>query len=207
MTAVARQLGCHENSLHAIFRKDKHKCIRCGAVPQQGRTMCATCLASDRARIKERRAARRHAGVCMECGGPRQSGSNFCAEHRGSALKRNAEYAQRQADKQPGAAGGGTPTNAQRTRRLREKYGQAAADRWNHADGKCEACGAKYGHTAIHLHHIDQNPTNNTFANFACLCFDCHRLVHLLLKSRDRAGLLAWYENAYATEPPPRPKP
>ena len=207
--AVSRRLGCHENTIKAIVSKLRLKCVRCKNRPAPGKTMCMECLIKDRERMKQARAERRHRGVCIECGGVRMLGNNrYCEHHRGKVMERQSKYqARKNADRLAGASRGGTSTRDQKHRFLMSRYGQAAVDRWEHAGGKCEACGAAHGEVAIHMHHRDEDQSNNTFENFACLCFFCHRAVHLLLNSRDRAGLLLWFSTAYAIEPPPAPKP
>lgn len=39
----------------------------------------------------------------------------------------------------------------------------------------CEACGKK---GRLHVHHIDEDPTNNTPSNLKTLCSSCHRRSH-----------------------------
>lgn len=196
---TARRLGVHENSVHAIVRKNRGECVRCRAPAPHGKTMCESCLAADRKRIKERRKKRRHEGVCMECGAPRELGTYFCATHRNNAVKRNAAYDERQ--RMRGVPRGFANNPRQKRRRMIEKYGIAAWDRWQHIGGKCEACAAEYGDAAIHLHHIDENPKNDAPENYVFLCYACHRAVHLLLASKDRMGLIAWFSKTYPLHP------
>lgn len=40
---------------------------------------------------------------------------------------------------------------------------------------RCPGCGTpREGTTAMHVHHIDGNPTNNTRRNLVALCNQCH---------------------------------
>ena len=41
---------------------------------------------------------------------------------------------------------------------------------------KCELCGKTRG--KLHVHHLDENPTNNSPENLQTLCVSCHRLLH-----------------------------
>lgn len=189
---VAREMGIHENTARQIIRKRLGKCARCGEADIIiGKTMCGPCLEWDKARMKKRRHERLRNGFCTECGEPRSPLSrNLCEKHRIAAAEGNERYHAKQKRN-------GVQNKTQKKDSLLERYGREALRRWEHADGKCEACGAAYGETSIHLHHIDEDRTNNTFENFACLCFDCHRAVHRLISSRDRVALIAWFERTY----------
>lgn len=39
----------------------------------------------------------------------------------------------------------------------------------------CEQCGATSG---LHVHHLDENPQNNSLSNLMTLCASCHRRWH-----------------------------
>ena len=43
---------------------------------------------------------------------------------------------------------------------------------------KCQECGYKEYKCCLDIHHIDENPNNNTIENLAILCVICHRKVH-----------------------------
>lgn len=43
--------------------------------------------------------------------------------------------------------------------------------------GSCQECGRSQ--CKLHVHHIDENPQNNTRSNLKTLCVRCHRLAHL----------------------------
>ncbi len=186
---VARRMGCHENSVRAISRANLKLCVRCndpGVVP--GKTLCAKCAEWDKDRMAAKRKERRRQGLCVNCGQPRALGLRIhCSACNEAANERNERYQKRR----------GPCTPKQKQDDLIERYGQDAWKRWQLAGGKCEACGAKYGEIAVHVHHIDEDRTNNTFDNFACLCFDCHRAVHRLISSRDRKALISWFEKTY----------
>lgn len=42
----------------------------------------------------------------------------------------------------------------------------------------CDNCGYNKSSYNIEIHHIDENPNNNTIENLAVLCVMCHRDVH-----------------------------
>jgi len=44
------------------------------------------------------------------------------------------------------------------------------------------------------IHHKDLTKTNHAVENLVCLCFDCHQLVHGLLRSRAPHSVLPWIE-------------
>jgi hypothetical protein len=41
-------------------------------------------------------------------------------------------------------------------------------------NGQCESCSA----AGVHIHHKDENPTNNAPGNLMRLCIKCHRQAH-----------------------------
>jgi endogenous inhibitor of DNA gyrase (YacG/DUF329 family) len=45
-------------------------------------------------------------------------------------------------------------------------------------EAKCQSCGYDKRKYCIDLHHIDNNPNNNTVENIAILCVMCHRELH-----------------------------
>jgi hypothetical protein len=45
-------------------------------------------------------------------------------------------------------------------------------------EAKCEICNYQEYDFCIDLHHIDNNPNNNTLENIAFLCVICHRKLH-----------------------------
>ena len=51
---------------------------------------------------------------------------------------------------------------------------------------KCFLCGAKRN---LHVHHIDEDPTNNDPSNLVTLCEACHRLVHRLVRPSESEKL------------------
>ena len=56
--------------------------------------------------------------------------------------------------------------------------------RLNHERGSlCQACQSS---KADVIHHIDENPQNNSLENLQLLCSDCHRAVHKKLRESTR---------------------
>ncbi len=62
---------------------------------------------------------------------------------------------------------------------LNEKnsYRQSARAR----ESSCVECGSK---KSLHVHHVDQNPLNNSQSNLKTLCARCHKLTHLRLSNK-----------------------
>jgi hypothetical protein len=192
--AVSRETGVHENTVYQVLRRAAGACLRCGGKPVPGKASCQPCLDYEKARVKQERARRLRAGVCVQCEGPRSPLSSlYCEKHRIAAAA--ASKARKKALR--GSPQGEAQSFRQKMRSLLARFGQAGRDRWNHAGGACEICATPYGEAAIHLHHIDRDRTHNTFENLICLCHDCHTAGHALLRLKQRAALLVWVERAY----------
>jgi len=200
--AVAREIGVvHHNTVKQIVRRHQNKCPRCGSADiLPGVIQCQSCRDGDRKRMKEARRSRRWKGLCVQCGGPVSPPSHtLCEAHRIAAAARNVTYDARV--RQRGAAQGSAPSLAQKLYAIRQKYGQGGIDCFNDAHGCCEVCGASYDEVAVHIHHIDEDPSNNVRENFACLCFDDHKLVHSLLAAKNRSKALEWFRRTYPDRP------
>ncbi|MDI6718405.1 MAG: HNH endonuclease signature motif containing protein [Methanomicrobiales archaeon] len=50
---------------------------------------------------------------------------------------------------------------------------------------RCALCG---GSTALHIHHIDQDKTNDDPGNLLTLCGICHARVHTVLQNTEESG-------------------
>lgn len=201
---VARRLGIHVNTVQRAIRLDGKKCTRCMAPVLPGHPVCAKCLEWDRERVHGARKERKRLGLCLNCEKQRTPISRlYCDEHRLAAIGRNEKYHYRKKAKGslPGAPHGAKQNPAQRRETIKERYGDGAVARWDETGGKCEVCAIAYGDMAVHMHHIDENPSNNAFENFACLCFRCHQTVHFLIASANRIGLIAWFERTYVDRP------
>ena len=199
---AARELGIHENTARQIRRAAEGNCIRCGKPGVSGKKFCAVCLDYEADRIKTRRQDRRRLGLCQNCDKPRGPVSKqFCEEHRIADAAWRVEREQTRKENSRGAPNNGIPTDAERRRALRNKYGEAAWDCWRAADGCCAACGVGYEDRAIHIHHVDCNEKNHARSNLVCLCFDCHTAVHKLMRLRAPADLLAWFARTYPDRP------
>lgn len=192
--AVAREMGLHRNTVGSIVRKSRGVCVRCQAPVAPGKTSCAKCLLADQERTKLRRRSRRRLGLCQLCDNPHSAVSKiYCDEHRLIDLDwRQHEYTSKR-----GARHNGIPSESDRRSMLIAKYGDGAWRCWIENNGCCEACGTSYEVAAVHIHHIDEDKTHNVRENFACLCFFCHRATHLLISSKSRQGLIAWFERTY----------
>lgn len=194
--ATARATGVHENTVYQIIRRNRGECLRCGAPVVVGRKQCSKCIQFDRDRIKTRRVERRRLGICERCDKPVQPPSQlFCSEHRLEAVDTNARYRDRERTR--GRPGGGTPDMKQKHRALLGQYGKAGVEKWTLSEGRCEICSRTYPNISVQIHHIDQDKANNTFDNFACLCFDCHQSVHRLLDAPSIPKVMTWFGEHY----------
>lgn len=196
--AVARETGVHEQTIYQVLRRLECRCIRCGGpIPSGKQKSCPKCLEFDQTRMKKIRAIRRRDGVCIQCEGVRSPLSNlYCDKHRRDAADRNVRYHSK-LKVLKGSPQGEAMNFRQKMESLLSRFGQAGRDRWTHADGACEVCGTKYGDAAIHVHHIDEDKTNNTYENFICLCQNCHVATHALLRAKTPASLLDWFRRTY----------
>jgi len=50
---------------------------------------------------------------------------------------------------------------------------------FNKFNNECAVCGAKEG---LHIHHKDENPSNNQINNLIVLCGVCHKKVHMKIR-------------------------
>jgi hypothetical protein len=204
--AVSLESGINMKTVVQIMRRHRGVCLRCQAPVVPGKKQCKNCLEFDRARIETARNSRdpnrTKCSLCSKTHAPR---SKFCETHR---VSQRLLYARefddrRRLDKGTfrGAPSNGVQSPKEKRRRLREKYGDAGWQCWREAKGKCEACNASYDDGAIHIHHIDDDRTNNQRENFICLCFRCHRTMHLLLDSRNRRGFISLFAKTYPDKP------
>jgi len=83
--------------------------------------------------------------------------------------------------------------------RLRDRFGPEAEPLLKEANGSCQICSSSNDRKrSLDLHHIDQDNTNGSRENLVAICHNCHRAVHLLLRSKNLPKLLAWFEKTYA---------
>lgn len=192
--AVARELGLHENTVYKIVRISKRLCARCQSPTSAGQKHCQKCAEHLRTSMREKRKARRTAGLCTMCDEPLQPPSTaYCEKHRLTNIDRQSRYNQKP---KRGTRHAGVTTSYQRMRAL-VRYGQHAIDLWVEMEGRCEVCGRSHEELSVQVHHIDENDQNGARENLALLCFHCHRTVHMLLAAPERRKLLAWYESQY----------
>jgi 5-methylcytosine-specific restriction endonuclease McrA len=116
----------------------------------------------------------------------------YCAEHRLRALERNVAYELQQKTKR-GAPHQGVLNSRQRHRSLRDKYGESGITVWDRDGGACILCHIPYQQKAIHIHHINGDPSESTVENMVCLCFRCHRLIHLMMEHPNLHHVWAWF--------------
>jgi hypothetical protein len=195
--AVSRALGIHRNTVYSILRRFSGECLRCKAPVSPGMTSCQKCREWDNQRIRKERKLRRRLGICQRCDQPRSHlSSRHCEQHRIEDLEWREKHPRKRYQKR------GTPNPSAsdpetRLRSIAENYGQAGIERWKTDEAKCQICSSLYDEVSVHLHHIDQDPKNNTFENLACLCFYCHQAVHKLISTKSLRKLLAWLGEKY----------
>lgn len=193
-TALA--LGISEEHVYGILRGLADRCVRCGVNVKSGTRQCQECQHFDRDRIRAKRLERSKLGLCQECGEPRSPLSKrLCEKHRQAQVERNRAHEakkKRHSDLKPEAHVG------RRLAAVRRRYGQEADMLWRQHDGCCQVCCARNGEKSIQIHHIDENRKNNSRANLAILCFDCHQATHKLLAVANFPAFLAWFRQTYA---------
>jgi 5-methylcytosine-specific restriction endonuclease McrA len=197
---TARVLGIHEQTVYIHLRGSEGRCIRCGGSPKGGYRHCHACLKTLREDVKRKRRERVRLGVCVQCDERIQPPSRlYCATHRTMALDSNKRYDERQ--RQSRFVHGGTPTKKQRKRSIGEKYGLGGIHEWHFCEGRCRICGIPHEERAVHIHHVDCDPKNNSKENLKALCQRCHRLVHNLTEHPDPAGAISWIRTHYPDLP------
>jgi len=67
-------------------------------------------------------------------------------------------------------------TNAKKRVFLTDEEKEAIIDKFH---GECAACGATEG---LHIHHKDENPSNNQIKNLSVLCGVCHKKFHMKVR-------------------------
>lgn len=196
---VARRLNLHENTIYNALRRYRGVCQLCGNPVAAGKKHCAACLEILRTRMRVKRKERIRQGICAECNDPVAPPSRmYCAPHRLSVIHRNSVYDAKQRIKR-GAPEPGIPNERQRQRHIREKYGLAGIKVWQRDNGQCILCHVSFQEKAIHIHHINGEPTQSTEDNMACLCFRCHKLTHLLMEHPHMHQALEWFHKTYKT--------
>ncbi len=168
---IANRLGLAYTTVNQIARRHRGTCTRCGSRPQlPGRTKCRKCLEWHRKYEADKR-KQAHAENLCACGKPRKTGSTLCSDCYERGVKR--------------------------TLRSRMKnFGPHAEQILSASSGVCQACGDANDRSPD-IHHIDENPRNNSRENLICLCSNCHRAVHRLISSRDRRALISRFEKTY----------
>jgi 5-methylcytosine-specific restriction endonuclease McrA len=173
---TARKLGLHFNTVNQIARLKRGMCASCGQrAHKPGFTKCAFCADRERSRTRNKRREARLAGHCTMCPKPLKKGSTlYCAQHYKTNLARQTRF------------------------RLRDRFGEHAEPLLKKADGRCQICGGTNDRArSLDIHHIDGDDANGSRENLVAACHNCHRAVHLLLRSKDLRKLLAWFEKTY----------
>ena len=190
---TARRCGVHYNTVTAALKRNRQQCLCCANHALPARKYCPDCLTRIRDSAKRRRQERRHLGLCTLCNEPRFGTSIFCAAHRLADLEAGARYKQRKR----GSPEQGIPTETRRLRSLRYNYGSGGEAAWKRDGGACVICHTPHAEKTIHLHHVDRDPTHNDVQNLACLCFNCHKLVHGITEHPQLPSVLAWIASRY----------
>ena len=61
---------------------------------------------------------------------------------------------------------------------------------------QCSLCG-EYDKRKLQIHHLDQNPSNNSVENLRLVCVECHAFVYHPEKASE---MLEWYEGRFERE-------
>lgn len=191
---VARRLGIHENTVYAATKRRDGRCLFCGQPVALGKKHCPTHLAEASERQRRKRKERKRLGKCAECDSPIEPPSVlYCATHREATFlaRERAALAKRGAPKQ------GVPSETQRLKAIRLKFGEGGVIAWQRDGARCVICGVHHREKSVHLHHIDLTTGKTEAENLACLCFVCHQLVHRLIEHSDPRGVLGWIRATY----------
>jgi 5-methylcytosine-specific restriction endonuclease McrA len=200
MKQTARDLGLHYLTVVIAVRRSRGKCVRCAGNAAPNRKYCAECLVLLGERKKTKYISRKQKGICSSCNEPTLPGKYLCGKHHDKFLEYHR--ARHQVERTAEAAKRGCryphiPSTTQRLRWLKSKYGEAGKLAWLRDDERCVICHVPHQTYSVHVHHIDQNPTNNTLENLVCLCFSCHQTVHKLLTHQHPEHLLHWVIKTY----------
>lgn len=191
---TATELGLHRNTVYGIIRRERGDCLRCRRKAAPGKRYCETCLPALASRKSEWRAERRRLGLCYECDervdGP--VSRTLCREHRIHAIDRDRSKRSRKRER-------GGPLS-RRIANIRRLYGDSGVAVWERDGAACVVCASGFGHAPIEIHHVDLDETNHDAGNMVCLCRDCHRVIHGILKALahpQAAIVVAWAAAMY----------
>lgn len=196
---VARRLNLHENTVYGVLKRTRGLCLTCGKQAYFGRKYCKVCLQHIAQRQKQKRLARRRQGLCEMCDKPYELPSrHFCKEHwqmrRAAARKNDARRKLLR-----GTPLSGIPSQSQRERHIKKKYGIAAVELWRELNASCVLCHVNHKDRAVCIHHIDCNDQNHAKENLTLLCSTCHRMVHILIEHPAPNQSLDWLIATYPT--------
>lgn len=169
-------LYCGKKCMGIAKQTTSMNCPRCGQRRRyHGAKHCAVCAKTVREAKTAACAARRET-ICLYCGKKftshwKAGAARFC----GMSCKNAAHSDRMQRTNNPNFKGSAAKTIARQHsyNRAMFRYAKIATlDRDKHQCALC-ACTKK-----LHVHHIDENPTNNSCFNLLTLCASCHRLAH-----------------------------
>lgn len=200
---VATEFKVAVQTVYSILRNHRGICTHCNKPTATGRLSCDKCLEKERIKAKTLRQERSRAGVCVICEQPKApTSSQYCDAHRIIALENRRKHLKRKSlSRQRGYPNDKSATIEEKLKRLKKNYGNTALDCFKEANGSCEICAVSWKEVSIHVHHVDCDEENHERTNLICLCFDCHRAVHQLMRIRNRGALLLWFEDTYPGKP------
>lgn len=198
--ATAREMGLHYNTVYDALRRRANQCIDCHSPIKNGRRVCPPCAKRQADRAREKRAQKRRDAVCYECANPiAWPSKQYCEDHRIQFLERNDRY-KNEVRKRRGSVSKETNFDAAAYRhrlRVKDAYGDAGVAVWDASGMRCALCDAAYLDTMLHIHHINCDEKDHRVDNLICLCFNCHRMVHHMLRCTGLPKALAWFADAY----------
>jgi len=178
--------------------KEGESCSECGTTELQhhARGLCLRCYARFARKQnpeKYREISRRHGATEKRKEWRKQYESTeeykknmieraakYRASHNEVCLDRTREWRDKNRDKIK------EYNDARKDIRLVKNYGQDALKKIMECDYSCQKCGLK---NRVAIHHIDWNPKNNVYDNFAVLCGNCHSRVHMWSPLRLRKSI------------------
>jgi 5-methylcytosine-specific restriction endonuclease McrA len=205
---VARRMNLHPGTVYKAIRLGRGLCAAgCNRPAKANRAYCEPCLERLAKRSQAVRAERRRLGLCFYCDERVDApvSRQFCAVHRIEQLDKQRDRAT-QRHKERTKAGPLTTgvALAKRERTIKWLYRPGGMEAWERDRKRCVICGTHFGQAKIHIHHIDLDGKNNAAENLVCLCFDCHELVHRLLRARKPTKAVTWTRRTYpGFQPPP----
>ena len=178
--------------------RDLDGCIECGTSERkhQGRGLCINCYARwirkqnpEKYREKDRKINKsekrrkyleKYSAIEEHKQDVRDRMTKYRTTHKEICLERTQKWRDGNPDKIK------TYNDSRKDYKTVQKYGQDALKKMVECNHACQKCGSM---KRVAIHHIDWNPENNTYDNFAVLCAKCHAKLHFWIPERLRRDI------------------